>query len=261
MLRFLKNLAADEQVGLYIMRSYGFQVLLEPTGDHAEVAAQLRRWMPTAQDLSRAQDKEQRNRQHFDWVLHDTDLAYVNGNDGSDPEQSYSGQDKSKAVVSTVDPQLRSMGSNPQRDALFNLQIIARHLAAISGHKSLVWISSDNALADWRSQAAGREDKGSNFVDSLSLHARDALNEAHAGIYPLDASQLEGGAVTADLENQLIRSKLPPKRGDPPTPPPNPTGRYAAQMHQDTHPIDGTFRELAAATGGRTLRRAGDIAA
>ena len=50
------------------MKSYSFEVLLEPSPDHAQLLATLSHWMPTAQDLSRAQDEEQRNRQHFDWV-------------------------------------------------------------------------------------------------------------------------------------------------------------------------------------------------
>ena len=259
MVRFLKAVQADEQVGLYIMHSYGFQVLLEPNTDHAELAAQLNRWMPTAQDLVRAQEAEQRNRQHIDWVHSASDLAYVNGNDETDPSTFYSGL--GQATAAGVDPQLRKMGNNPQRDALFTLQAVARHLAVIPGHKSLVWISSDNALADWRSQTAERQDKGNNFVDPIALHTREALNEAQVSIYPLDASQLEGGAITADLENRLVQAINPPRPGDPPPPPPNPTGRYAAQMHQDTHAIQGTGRELAEATGGRALQRAGDIAA
>jgi VWFA-related protein len=262
MLRFLKGLPAGEAVGLYILRTYGFDVLLEPTGDHAEVAAKLTSWMPKAQDLSRAQEEEQRNRQHIDWVAHTTDLVYVNGNDGTDPEGSASGQARVQLSRHGVDPQLRSMGSNPQRDALLRLQIIARHFAILPGHKSLVWISSDNALADWSSQAAGREDKGPNFIDPLAMRTREALNEARVSIYPLDASQLEAGVITADLENRLVQAKLPePGAAAPPPPPPNPSGRLAAEMHQDTHSIQGTFRDLAEATGGRALRRAGDIAA
>ncbi|HEY1897902.1 MAG TPA: VWA domain-containing protein [Terracidiphilus sp.] len=265
MLRFLKSLPAGEAVGLYIQRTYGFEVLLEPTSDHAGVAAKLTSWMPKAQDLARAQDEEQRNRQHIDWVAHTSDLAYVNGNDGSNPDGSYSGTDTAKGENHGVDPQLRSMGSNPQRDALFRLQIIARHLAILPGHKSLISISSDNALADWSSQAAVREEQGQTLIDPLAMRTREALNEARVSIYPLDASQLEAGVITADLENRLVQARLqePEEQGanPPPPPPPNPTGRYAAEMHQDTHTIQGTFRDLAEATGGRALRRAGDIAA
>ena len=260
MLRFLKALPASERVGLYVLRSHDFQILLEPTPDHLQVDATLRKWMPTAQDLARAQEEEQRNRQHIDWVAHTSDLAYVNGNDGTDPEGSASGAQRTQLAAHGIDPKLRTMGSNPEQGVLQQFEVIAHHLAIIPGHKSLVWISSDNALSDWASQAAGREDKGSKQLDPLAMHAREALNEAHVSIYPLDASQLEAGVITADLENRLVQSRIP-SLADPSAPPPNPTGRYAAEMHQDTHAIQGAFRDLAEATGGRALRRAGDIAA
>jgi hypothetical protein len=63
MLRFLTALPDGELVGFYILRSYGFQVVIEPTAHHAQVAARLNQWIPTAQDLARAQDEESRNRQ------------------------------------------------------------------------------------------------------------------------------------------------------------------------------------------------------
>ena len=260
MLRFLKGLPAGEPVGLYVLRSFGFEILLESTPDHSLVAATLSRWMPSAQDLQRAQEAEQRNRQHIDWVAHTSDLVNLNGNDGKDPEQSFSGTGRVEASKHGADPQLRSMGANPQRDALVWLEMVARHLAMIPGHKSLVWVSCDNVLANWQSQSASREEKGPNLLDPLNLRAREALNDSHVSIYPLDASQLEAGVITADLQNRLVQVKIP-SPADPPPPPPDPNGRYAAQMHQDLRGTMPEFRELAEATGGRALRRAGDIAA
>jgi hypothetical protein len=157
------------------------------------------------------------------------------------------------------------MGSNPERDVLSILPGLARHMAAIPGHKNLVWVSSDNVLADWSNQVVARQDKGNKFIDPLALRAQEALNEAHASIYPLDASQLEAGGVAADLGTRNVlavgysdRDKSLISLGDafPGTKP----GRQTAQMQQDTHPIQGAFRDLADATGGRAFRRSGGIA-
>jgi VWFA-related protein len=256
MLRFFENLPANERVGIYIMRSYGFKVLQEPTTDHSQLFATLSHWMPTAQDLSRAQDEEQRNRQHIDWVHRSSDLAYVNGNAETDPSNFSSGP---KDDAYPPDAKLRSMGSNPTRDALFILETVARHLAAVTGHKSLIWVSSDNALADWTNRIAIREEKGSAFVDQVALRAQEALNNAHISIYPLDVSQLEGAVMTADLGNISVQAINPPLPGETP-PPALPGGRLKAQMQQDTRPIQPAFRELAEATGGRVFRRSGGIA-
>ncbi len=74
MLRFLKSLPQANRSACTSFARIGFEVLLEPTSDHAEVAAKLTGWMPKAQDLARAQDEEQRNRQHIDWVARIEDL-------------------------------------------------------------------------------------------------------------------------------------------------------------------------------------------
>lgn len=254
MLRFLKTAPADERVGLYVLRRYGFVVLLEPTVDHAQVGATLAKWMPDAQDLANAQAEEERNREHFDWVHSSSDMGNVNGNSNDDMDLS-----------GPSDPKLRSMGSDPAREVLALFRGIARHLAGIPGHKSLVWIASDNVLADWHDQAVSVE-RQISLDSTLAPGTDEALNEAHVSIYPLDASQLEGGGITADLRNQNIvpwgmTSRSPGLaslgNADPGTTP----GRSKAQMKQDTRAIQGTFRDLAAATGGKAFRRAGDIAA
>ena len=253
MLRFLRALPVNQSVGLYAMKANGLQVLEEGTADHAMLAAKLSQWMPSAKDLARAQEEERRNRQQFDEVLHPADLQSVNGNTGSAPDNA-----------EPVDPKLRDFGSNPAGQALSILVVVARHLAALPGHKNLVWVSSDNVLADWTDQAVS-SDKGSKHIEGLALRTQEAMNDAHVSVYPLDASQLETQAIDPDLKNRNIRL-APAAQGAPP-PLGGPLGggaqegRITAEMMQDLHPIQAPIQQMARATGGRAIPRAGDMAA
>ena len=255
-LKFLSSLAPGERVGLYVVTRTGFRVLVEITDDHPALASQLKSWTPAAQSVMEAQDEETRNRQQFDEVHSVNDLNYVNGNQNEMPD----GQ-------STTDPMLRTMGSTPARDSLVQLLGVARHLSAVPGHKNLVWISSDNVFADWQNQAVGIE-KSPTKIDSFSLRAQEAMNEAHVAVYPFDVSQLEGGGINADIRTRNVEltqaaadtaalgggsgSGGGGRNMDP--------GRVTAQMQQDIHPIQGPVREVAAATGGRVIRRSSDLA-
>ncbi|MDE3186634.1 MAG: VWA domain-containing protein [Acidobacteriota bacterium] len=265
-LRFLKALPADERVGLYAMRLNSFDVLQEPTVDHAQVATRLAKWIPDAQALAEAQDAEQRNRQQIEWVHSIGDLAYVNGNANRDPATfgNSGGGAPTTAATTPIDPQLQDLGSNPEAVALAKLLGVARHMAALPGHKSLVWIASDNVLADW-SNATMRSEKTAKYLAPIAIDVQEALNNAHVSIYPLDASQLEAGGIGADIgtRNVLVigrsdRDAATAVMGDAGgslSP-----GRETAQMQQDLHPVQGIFRDVATATGGRVFRRSGDIA-
>jgi len=241
-LRFLNGLAPGERVGLYSMSGLGFRVLTEVTADRAAVIGRLNRWMPTAQAVVQAQEDETRNRQQFETVHNAADLNSVNGNQIDVP-----------IAGMPIDPQLLIMGSDPARASLIILRSVARHLAALPGHKNLVWISSDNVLANWQDQAVS-VDKNTNSIDSFALHAQEAMNDAHAAVYPFDVSQLEAGSIGADIQNRNV--ELAPAQREVTTPPRDMTaGRIKADMLQDLRPIQGPIRELAEATGGRTIRR------
>jgi VWFA-related protein len=250
--RFLDRLSARERVGVYVQNARGFQVLVEETANHAAVADRMRAWMPTAQQMARAQEEEARNRQQFDEVVHLDDLAYVNGN------QNLNGQPE---VM--VDPQLRDFGSDPSRDAMLSLVSVARHLAPVPGHKNLAWIASDNVLADWADKAVGIE-KGGKHDDAFIRRAQEVLNDAHVSVYPLDASQLETTTTDPSLANSAV--EVSPSVPVPPGALPQGgaagpgLGRQAAGMQQDLHLIQAAIQELATATGGRVFRRGGDIA-
>jgi len=264
MLKFFAALPPTERVGFYVRISRGFKVLVEESRDHAALSSALRQWMPSAQDLARAQDEEQRNRQQFDEVHNPDDLQYVNGNlpgvgvaPGSSPT--------ARQAATTVDPKLMNEGSNPSRDALILLVGVAAHLAGTPGHKNLVWVASDNVLADWTAQAAG-SDRGRNTIDSFALRAQEALNDAHVSVYPLDASQLETGAIDPSLRNSNVELEAPVREVTPTASlgdaaPGARPGRITAEMQQNEHPIQIAIQQMAQATGGRIFRRSGNMVA
>jgi VWFA-related protein len=257
MLKFLATIAPGERVGLYTITRTGFRVIEEVTSDHAALATKLRNWTPASESIAQAQDEEMRNRQQFDEVHSATDLNSVNGNQMDVPDSA-----------STTDPLLRSMGSNPARASLVQLVGVALHLSAMPGHKSLVWVSSDNVFADWENQAVGI-DKSPKMIDSFALRAQESMNEAHVAIYPFDVSQLEGGGINADTRTRNVElnqaaadtATLPGSSSNGQTGGRNMTpGRATASMQQDIHPIQGPIRQVAAATGGRIIRRSADLA-
>ena len=102
MIHFIQALPSGEKVGLYAMRYHGFQVLEEPTADHALIASRLAKWAPTAQDAGNANDEEQRNRQQIETVHSPEDMLNVNGNYTLDPGTSQE----------ALDPKLRELGSS-----------------------------------------------------------------------------------------------------------------------------------------------------
>ena len=263
---FLLGMHEGERVALYVMRSGGFQILQDTTTDHALVATTLAKWTPSAQNLSLGQEQEARNRQSMDYVHNTEDLLNVNGHSQIDATSN----------TEAPDPKLRTLGDDPGRDALGGLVIIARHLGAIAGHKNLVWIASDNTLADWTNGSLNI-DTGAKVIQASVLRAQEAMNDAHVSVYPLDASRLEAGGIDASIGTRNVSlnptakaNQVPGGCGNASNPgtahglPAELTnggdistcqsdlhpGRAIAQMQQDLHPIQGAYRELADATGG-----------
>ena len=266
-LRFLGRLPASDRVGIYVMKEMGVQILTEPTADRAHVAEVFRKWLPGARELARAQEDERRIRQQFDTVKRQNDLAQVNGNAASAQElfaplESATQNNVDVASPMSTDLQLRGFADNPEHTALSRLVITARHLETIPGHTHLVGIARNSVLADWKNHPEVTE-KGSKALDPFAVKVQEALNDAHVSIYPLDASQLEAGSIGADLGNRNVtalgqteRSAVEADQGSGLNP-----GRITAQLQEDVHPIQGIFREVSEATGGRTLRRSSDLAA
>jgi len=268
MVEFLQALPPGERAALYTMNYHGYTVLHEATTDHAGLAAQLAKWAPSSQDMANAQDEEMRNRQQIETVVNPEDMMTVNGSFTLDTE----------AQTEPLDPKLRELGSRPVPNALDLLLAVAHHLRPMPGHKNLVWVTSDNALADWNKLSININ-KGARYIEPVALRTQEAMNKAHVSVYPLDASKLEANVITADIGNRNVQ--LTPTYERPPAMEArlegpefkagqdmnylgearayfNP-GRLTSQMQQDTHAIQGVFREVADATGGRIFRRSSNI--
>lgn len=257
-LKFLDQTPKSEPVGLYVRIGSGFRILAEETTDHAALSSALRNWMPTAPALAQSQEREMRNRQQFDTVDNPNNMPYVNGN------LSMPGADgasvKSVGSMDKVNPKLMNEGSDPTSNALGALVGVAAHMDAIPGHKNLVWVASDNVLANWSDQApaAGID---SNQVGSLGLRVQEALNDAHVSLYAFDASQLEAMGRGANLQNDSVQLNASQRTMNPVI------GRDAsltaasnkAQMLQDTRAVQPAIQHLAQATGGRSFPRADNL--
>ncbi len=244
-LRFLRGLLANERVAFYVLQMHGFLVLEEGTADHALLETKLREWLPSSQDLTRAQAEDRRNRQQMDTVRNQSDPQTVNGTSSQAPNAG-----------TLVDPELRQLGNNPGRDRLSILVGVARHLAAIPGHKDLVLVTNDNVLADSHNKSVSI-DKGNRHIDEFALRAQEAMNDAHVTVYPLDASQPEGD-VTVEAHSHDIEVE---QSSNVPTSANVQRGPTTAEMQPDLHPLQGSVSEVADATGGHAIRRAGNIAA
>ena len=254
-LKFLQRLQPTERVALYSMDDTGFHVLVEMTQDHTALATKLAAWTPRARAVAMGQQNEQRNRQQIDTVQNVSDMNSVNGNSIEVPD-----------AMTSTDPQLRDFGANPAAAALQVLTAIARHLGAVPGHKSLIWISGDSVLVDWRDQAVGLE-KESKHLDHIADIAGEALNDAHVSVYALDATAVEAGGVDASLKNRNVEltqsaqdvANLPGASPSPLAGRNMTDGRVTAAMQQDLHPIQEPMRRVADSTGGRAIRKASDL--
>lgn len=252
-LRFLKAAKPDARLAIYSINEHGFRVLQDVTTDHELAENKLAKWMPSAAGISQAAEMEQRNRQQFDTVRNPDDLNMVNGNNIEVPD-----------YINSADPQLRLLGDNPLGLALISMTALARHFGSVQGHKTLIWISGDSALYDWRDKQPNIERTVSN-LDNAIHRTREALNDAHISLYAVDASMIDGGGAAVDPSLANAQVQLNPVSAANSAPGGSgsdrlsPGGRVTAQMQQDTHDIQPPVRLLAESTGGRAINKGSDL--
>jgi VWFA-related protein len=242
-LRALLMLPADERVALYITRGPALKVLVEGTMDRALLASRLREWLPSARDLALAQQEEEHDRQSLNKAGNISDQEHVNGTSSSD-----------LASVASVNAKLGDTpeAESPEAQALAALIRVARSLVATPGHKNLVWISSEHALAGGPTKTAG-SDRNSKQADTLLLRTEQALNYANLSLYPLDASRLAAPAIEAGMQNDSPAAGRSSRDAPSAQRDPEMAARIGAASQPDIQPADRALQQLAEATGGHGL--------
>jgi len=129
------------------------------------------------------------------------------------------------------------------------LDDVAQHLAALPGHKNLVWVSTDSVFIDVHDkQAANERDVGYKQLDDTATRAVEAMNDANVAVIPFDVSQsgrtqLASGAISADAYSRNT----------------DPFAQIQTSQAIEL-PIQRPIRELAKATGGITIQHSSSLA-
>jgi VWFA-related protein len=215
MLRFLGALPSGEQVGFYWMNAQRSHVLLEPSADHAALAAKLSQWMPSVEALAAAQSED---------PVQTPRTGAPDGKDGMGPANVEPGP--APQVSSTGGSQQPVANGGSGQGPLAILVDVARRLAAIPGHKNLVWVTGADVPAGEMDQPGVNGKKG-RLIEGSVLRAQETMSDARISLYPLDASKPAESATAGSIHDSALQ--------DPTT-------------------------EMAEATGGRVLHLGGDLA-
>jgi len=126
---------------------------------------------------------------------------------------------------------------------------VARHLAALPGHKSLVWVSTDSLFVDVHDKRAASENGvGYKQLDETATRVVEAMNDANVAVIAFDVSQsgrtqLAGGAISADAYSRST----------------DPFAQIQTSQAIEL-PIQWPIREVAKATGGLTIQHSSGLA-
>jgi VWFA-related protein len=218
---FFERLPASEPVGLYLRTGQGFHVLAEPGTSHSSLTAALLQWKPDAVVMAGMQE-------------------------------DVSGRDADPAAA----PPPIQAGPDSTRQALTALAAVAMHLAAIPGHKNVVWIAGDRILADWTGQ-----DSRTGAVAALAARIQEAISDAHVSLFPLDASPLQTAPFDIGLQNDSAQTGATARDMAPGTALGDTSRRSTGTIRRDLPPVQIAIRQIAQATGGHVFERSNNLAA